>query len=70
MKKYNNVHQYETCVSTGTQYLNPDPEILTVGQRAQRAHPEIMPAKALLVWAFGLGIIPQLSDKDKDQLTA
>lgn len=68
MKKYSAVHQYQTCVSTGPQHLNPDPEILTVGQTARRAHPEVMPAKALIVWAFGLSLLDRLSNKDQEKL--
>jgi hypothetical protein len=61
MTNNNKVHQYKTCVSTGPQHLNPD---LTVGETAQRAHPHLMPAKALIVWAFGLGFIEKV-DLDK-----
>jgi hypothetical protein len=64
MKKYSNIHQYATCVSTGPQHLNPDPEpfgtpvgeLLTVGEQAQKEHPYELPAKALLLWAFATGL--------------
>jgi hypothetical protein len=59
MKRYSAVHQYETCVSTGPQHLNPDPEILTVGEEAQRQHPYVLPAEAVLLFAFGLGFAPR-----------
>lgn len=79
----NQVHQYETCVSTGPQHLNPDSddywsfgpgakpspefgtpveEILTIGETAQQQHPELLPAEAIMAFAFGLGFINRLKD--------
>lgn len=62
------VHRYETCVSTGPQHLNPDPEIpaefLTVGEIAQGENPNALPAKALLMWAFGLGFVDRIWPSD------
>lgn len=60
MANNNKVHKYEGCVSTGPQHLNPDPEILTVGQKAQQQYPNVLPAQALLMWAFALELTDQM----------
>jgi hypothetical protein len=57
------IHKYETCDSTGPQHLNPDPEILTVGETAQQEHPNLLPHEALLEFAFGLGFIKEVKDE-------